>query len=201
MRASPYIGPFEERVKIFETRLRLAQDIIDQWLKCQSGWLYLEPIFGSDDIMQQMPNEGRKFKSVDTMWRNIMEKLKKVRAAMCLKNERRSVDCAPGPLTSQPVTCPFAPFVQNAEVMTVCVDEELLKNLVESNKQLDEVQKGLNEYLETKRLAFPRFYFLSNDELLEILSETKDPLRVQPFLRKIFEGINSLTFQQDLEVS
>ncbi|CAG5134523.1 unnamed protein product, partial [Candidula unifasciata] len=68
----------------------------------------------------------------------------------------------------------------------------LLNQLLAMNEKLEEIQKSLDMYLETKRQIFPRFYFLSNDDLLEILGQSKNPEAIQPHLKKCFDNIKSL---------
>uniref|UniRef100_A0A336M3T0 CSON009294 protein n=1 Tax=Culicoides sonorensis TaxID=179676 RepID=A0A336M3T0_CULSO len=165
MRSSPYIIALGEKATDWEDKLISMQDIIDTWLRVQSTWMYLEPIFSSEDIMRQMPIEGRKFKAVDRTFRKIM------------KNTH-----------------------QDARVIQATDYPNLLKTFKEAFNDLEEIQKGLNMYLEKKRLFFARFFFLSNDEMLEILSETKDPSRVQPHMKKCFEGIERLIFDSNMEI-
>ncbi|XP_051777061.1 dynein axonemal heavy chain 1 [Erpetoichthys calabaricus] len=166
MSFSPFKKPFEDRISSWESKLKLTQDVLEEWLTCQRSWLYLEPIFSSEDINRQLPIESKRYQTMERTWRKIM------------KNAH-----------------------DNRQVITLCPDTRLLENLRECNKLLELVQKGLSDYLETKRGAFPRFYFLSDDELLEILSQTKDPTAVQPHLRKCFENIAMLKFQEDLKIT
>lgn len=157
MGRSPFIAALGTKADDWENKLVMMQDILDAWISVQTSWMYLEPIFSSEDIMRQMPVEGRNFKSVDKTWRKIMKHT-----------------------------------VHDSSVIVATDYPDMLSIFKKSIRELDGVQKGLNTYLEQKRLFFARFFFLSNDELLEILSETKDPMRVQPHLKKCFEGVSIL---------
>ncbi|KAJ9444246.1 Dynein-1-beta heavy chain [Diplonema papillatum] len=156
----------EDVVKKWEAKLLRMSAVLHSWLRCQSTWSYLVPIFASVDIQKSLPSEAQLFEKVDAMWRNVMT------------------------LT-----------VRDPRVEIRCSEERVHQAFEESNKVLEAILKQLHKFLETKRAAFARFYFLSNEDLIDVLSDSKDPQRIQKHLKKCFEGISSVRFTEDLDIT
>ena len=95
-------------------------------------------------------------------------------------------------------------LIHYIEEDTLVLHIESIPNLYESLQTcmdlIEHIEKGLENHLEEKRLEFPRFFFLSNEDLINILAETRDPQLVQPHLKKCFEGINELMFNTYSEI-
>ncbi|CAN0401645.1 unnamed protein product, partial [Scytosiphon promiscuus] len=81
----------------------------------------------------------------------------------------------------------------NPNAIRACgTDPKMVEKITAMDSNLEVIQKSLDQYLETKRMVFPRFYFVSDDDLLEILGQSKDPEAVQKHLKKCFEGIKDI---------
>ena len=62
---------------------------------------------------------------------------------------------------------------------------------------MEKIEKNLEMYLESKRKDFPRFYFISNDELLQILASAQEIEKVEKHLNKCFDNICALEYTSD----
>jgi dynein heavy chain 1 len=71
------------------------------------------------------------------------------------------------------------------------------KNLERLADLLTKIQKALGEYLEKERSSFPRFYFVGDEDLLEIIGNSKDIRRVMKHLKKMFAGISTLQLDDE----
>ena len=85
-----------------------------------------------------------------------------------------------------------APFI--LEIITIPNLQKSLEFLSDSFKK---IQKALGEYLEKQRSAFPRFYFVGDEDLLEILGNSKNLNHIQKHLGKMFAGISSVGVLED----
>jgi dynein heavy chain len=75
--------------------------------------------------------------------------------------------------------------------------DQYLATFRKQNEVLHELNKKLNNFLDQKREAFPRFYFVSNDELVFILANNDSPSAVQTFMSKLFENVHRADFGPD----
>ncbi|KAI8916282.1 dynein heavy chain and region D6 of dynein motor-domain-containing protein [Gorgonomyces haynaldii] len=78
-------------------------------------------------------------------------------------------------------------------VVEACSVEGRLQLLQDLSNDLEACQKSLSDYLESKRNAFPRFFFISDEELLSILG-SHNPKNVQEHIIKMYDNVLKLNF-------
>ncbi|KAH0018395.1 dynein heavy chain, partial [Aureobasidium melanogenum] len=75
------------------------------------------------------------------------------------------------------------------------------KSLERLADQLNRIQKALGEYLERERVSFPRFYFVGDEDLLEIIGNSNDTLRIAKHLKKMFAGISGVVTDEEANIT
>ncbi|XP_055849033.1 dynein beta chain, ciliary [Episyrphus balteatus] len=169
MLSSKFIGYFLKQVTDWQNKLSNADQVISAWFEVQRKWQYLESIFiGSEDIRNQLPEDSKRFDSIDRDFKNLLDQMANDR------NVVRSTNRGGGKLY------------------------DTLERLL---KQLLLCEKALNDYLETKRLAYPRFYFVSSADLLDILSNGNNPKMVSRHLTKLYDSLGSLSLIEGTKLS
>lgn len=89
-----------------------------------------------------------------------------------------------------------SPFV--LDVLNISGVQKSLERLAEL---LNKIQKALGEYLERERVSFPRFYFVGDEDLLEIIGNSNDITRITKHFRKMFAGLSGLLLDEQSNIT
>lgn len=137
----------------------LLQDTLNEWIKFQKNYIYLESIFSQSEMRKSLAQEGKEFE--EQVNKQYKQNIKKV----SLNNS----------------------IVQLIKQKII---ELLFNSFKKYNSILQELNKKINYFLDSKRENFPRFYFIPNEELIFILANYDSPEAVQTFIGKLFQNVH-----------
>ena len=169
-------APFIDEVREWIGKLSQTSEIVEKWIGVQNKWMYMEAVFSGGDIVKQLPAEAKRFNTIDKTF------MKAVAGVASDSGDPNVLN-----------TC----WVEGGEPDKPPEKPPMLKTLEYLDEQLEECQKSLTAFLDTKRALFPRFYFISDPTLLEILSLGSNPQSVTPhFQSGLFDSITDVTFDK-----
>lgn len=167
---SRYLKEHKKLVTDKRKDILMIQEMINEWAKFQKNFIYLESIFSQPEIKKHLMVEVKEFE--DAINRQYKSNVKKI------SNSSLSV---------------------SLNAVKGKTFDNFLQTLQKHNEILIKLSKKINDFLDLKREAYPRFYFLSNDELVYVLANYDNPNAVHIFLGKMFENVKRVDFGQDMK--
>ena len=84
------------------------------------------------------------------------------------------------------------------ETTGINCSRSMMKQIAKINMTVDQVKKGLDEYLEKKRASFPRYFFIPDEQLLRMLAtvDAKEPI-TQSFVPILYKNIEKILYKED----
>jgi len=74
MAGNRYSAPFRDSVQEWISNLSTISDLLEQWIQVQNVWIYMEAVFSSGDIAKQLPQEAKRFATIDKNFQKIAHK-------------------------------------------------------------------------------------------------------------------------------
>ncbi|XP_056008158.1 dynein heavy chain domain-containing protein 1-like [Ostrea edulis] len=171
MLQSPYLGDMRQEVEFWDSALQQVEEITELWFQCQKKWLYLLKIFERPEMYKKFNGQAFKFENLHTKFKDWMRVVSNNSKVMTVVGRKRG-----------------------EKGFRLLQGDYLINMFLELNQKQEEILKFLRVLLENSRMEFPRLYFLSDEDLVELLGISRNPKALLPFAKMCFPGIETLNF-------
>jgi dynein heavy chain len=168
-----YSAPIKVEAETLIRHYEYVEEIMRAVMEFGSNWERLESFFeGSAGSLKLLTKESKEFASWEAQWKKIVKS----------------------------VTCDSQLVYRRVcdETTGVAPSRSTLKQIAKVNATLDQLRKGLDDYLEKKRAAFPRYYFLPDERLLRLLAAADPREPVTPELvPALYRNISRIVYREE----
>ncbi|XP_041127932.1 dynein heavy chain domain-containing protein 1 [Polyodon spathula] len=169
MTSSPYISEFRQEVENWEQLLQQLEELLYLWERFQLKWVFLNRVFYEMEVGVEKSELLCRFKLVDESYKSLIEDIAYDPLVMSIVKQRLGT-----------------------EARERVRGEELRAVLKEGLGTLEEISDHLGYLFDSPRAEFPRLYFLSDGELIQLLSAHVSPPSLLPLVRKCFPSVQEL---------
>ncbi|XP_067889058.1 dynein heavy chain domain-containing protein 1 [Heterodontus francisci] len=163
-------GNIQEDAEKLMEMIQHFGELLDLWKMFQDKWVFLHQVFYEMELNARKPDPNLmlKIKEVDGLYRRVIQALS-----------------------------------TNPSVLSVILSQDTKKyqgmtlRMIFSSgiAAMEEIILQMYHLLESARQEFTRLYFLSNDDLLHLLTLQSDPRKLLPFVKKCFRSVQDLDYE------